>query len=253
MLALSLHACRSMLWRCASLTFLPTPDGKMALYVAKLMLCKMAHKDWTPLDRQWITSQAKRVRAAMPAACHFGCEGILDASGALQMPERLRTTESSSAGTEKEEGQLNFDVTLSAAVADATLATLLAAGQAAAAIPESELLLVGVKLDAPVDEDHADADSLAGFDEEEINASVHVHVQLRLSDHQHRLGTLVQQTGQDGAVCVLALDHDSVLADVSKLRIWLAGLLGLKWPDKDPDEFRCGYRTSIIKGVQLRG
>jgi hypothetical protein len=50
-------------------------DGKQALYILKLMLVKMAHKDWTPIDRQWITSQAKRLRANMAAVCHFGSEG----------------------------------------------------------------------------------------------------------------------------------------------------------------------------------
>lgn len=52
-------------------------DGKQALYILKLMLVKMAHKDWTPIDRQWITSQAKRLRANMAAVCHFGCEGAV--------------------------------------------------------------------------------------------------------------------------------------------------------------------------------
>jgi hypothetical protein len=45
------------------------------------MLVKMAHKDWTAIDRQWITSQAKRVRANMHAACHFGCEGTVSPGG----------------------------------------------------------------------------------------------------------------------------------------------------------------------------
>lgn len=52
-------------------------DGKKALYILKLMLMKMAHKDWTPIDRQKITSQAKRPRAQMAAVCHFGCEGTV--------------------------------------------------------------------------------------------------------------------------------------------------------------------------------
>ena len=38
-------------------------DGKQALYILKLMLVKMAHKDWTPLDKQWTASQAKRLQA----------------------------------------------------------------------------------------------------------------------------------------------------------------------------------------------
>jgi uncharacterized protein (UPF0371 family) len=72
-------------------------DGKQALYILKLMLVKMAHKDWTPIDRQWITSQAKRLRANMAAACHFGCEGELS-DGQLCATSSLTTPSSAAAG-----------------------------------------------------------------------------------------------------------------------------------------------------------
>lgn len=63
-------------------------DGKQALYILKLMLVKMAHKDWTPIDRQWITSQAKRLRSNMAAVCHFGCEGSVN-DGAVRATASL--------------------------------------------------------------------------------------------------------------------------------------------------------------------
>jgi hypothetical protein len=106
-------------------------DGKEALYMGKLMLVKMAHKDWTPLDRQWITSQAKRLRAAMPAACHFGCEGALTRAGALQAPVRLKTANDVPTDAD-DSGVLEWEAVLSSTVADAVLATLLLAAEAAA-------------------------------------------------------------------------------------------------------------------------
>jgi hypothetical protein len=71
-------------------------DGKQALYILKLMLVKMAHKDWTPIDRQWITSQAKRLRANMPAVCHFGCEGAIS-EGKVRATSSLTTASAAAA------------------------------------------------------------------------------------------------------------------------------------------------------------
>jgi hypothetical protein len=80
-------------------------DGKQALYILKLMLVKMAHKDWTPIDRQWITSQARRLRANMAAVCHFGCEGSvsdgqLRATGSLAVASTATAEEMQQARTE---------------------------------------------------------------------------------------------------------------------------------------------------------
>ena len=43
----------------------------------KLMLLKMAPKEWAAIDRQMIVSKAKRLRALMPAVVHHGCEAAL--------------------------------------------------------------------------------------------------------------------------------------------------------------------------------
>ena len=59
-------------------------DGPQALYMMKLMLIKMAHKDWTAIDRQWIASQAKQVKNYMHSVTHFGCEGSVSESGNVQ-------------------------------------------------------------------------------------------------------------------------------------------------------------------------
>ena len=59
-------------------------DGEEALYMLKLMLIKMAHKDWTAIDRQWIASKAKQTRNYMHAVAHFGCEGTVVDEGVVQ-------------------------------------------------------------------------------------------------------------------------------------------------------------------------
>lgn len=64
-------------------------DGPQALYMLKLMLIKMAHKDWTAIDRQWIASQAKQIRTSMHAVTHFGCEGTVSETGEIQGPTPL--------------------------------------------------------------------------------------------------------------------------------------------------------------------
>lgn len=58
-------------------------SGPDAVYMLKMMLLKMAHKDWTAIDRQLIVSKANRLRALMPAVVHHGCEGILGGDGTL--------------------------------------------------------------------------------------------------------------------------------------------------------------------------
>jgi hypothetical protein len=59
-------------------------DGAQALYIIKLMMIKMALKDWTAIDRQWIATQAKQARNCMHAVTHFGCEGSVTPSGTVQ-------------------------------------------------------------------------------------------------------------------------------------------------------------------------
>ena len=56
-------------------------SGPEATYMLKLMLLKMAHKDWTAIDRQIIVSKAKRLRALMPAVVHHSCEAAVSTDG----------------------------------------------------------------------------------------------------------------------------------------------------------------------------
>lgn len=73
-------------------------DGPQALYILKLMMIKMAHKDWTAIDRQWIATQAKQTRNSMHAVTHFGCEGYVTDSGIVQCPTPLSLPSGSTSG-----------------------------------------------------------------------------------------------------------------------------------------------------------
>lgn len=65
-------------------------SGADAIYTLKLMLMKMAYKDWTAIDRQLIVSKAKRLRALMPAVVYHGCEGSLSPDGSALDTSRLQ-------------------------------------------------------------------------------------------------------------------------------------------------------------------
>lgn len=55
--------------------------GTDASYTLKMMIMKVAHKDWTAIDRQLIVSRAKAVKAMMLAVVHYGCEANLKPDG----------------------------------------------------------------------------------------------------------------------------------------------------------------------------
>lgn len=56
-------------------------NGPDAGYTLKMMMMKVAHKDWTAIDRQLIVSKAKAVRAVMLGVVHHGCEAALKPDG----------------------------------------------------------------------------------------------------------------------------------------------------------------------------
>ena len=57
-------------------------SGEDAAYMIKMMIMKVAHKDWTAIHRQLIVSKAKALRALLPAVVHLGCEATLSPAGA---------------------------------------------------------------------------------------------------------------------------------------------------------------------------
>jgi len=57
-------------------------SGADAAYTLKMMIMKVAHKDWTAIHRQLIVSKAKALRALLPAVVHLGCEATLSPAGA---------------------------------------------------------------------------------------------------------------------------------------------------------------------------
>eukprot|EP00892_Ulva_mutabilis_P011347 jgi/Ulvmu1/8585/UM045_0028.1 len=57
-------------------------SGADAAYTLKMMIMKVAHKDWTAILHQMIVSKAKVLRALMPAVVHHGCEATLKPGGA---------------------------------------------------------------------------------------------------------------------------------------------------------------------------
>ena len=227
-------------------------DGKQALYVFKLMVLKMAHKDWTPVDRQWITSQAKRVRAAIPAAVHFGCEGAL-ADTSVQGPERLGTGGNSD---EIKDTSLVFEFRVSVGVWERAMRSVRTDAAAACSTAFELLELACVGDNAPEDSGDAGEVASATLNDSAENgaasgtataasvahAASHITLQVRVSldDHARRLGTLREaQTHGSDAAPMLEVDRGSAEADLLELRSRLAQLLGLTRADKDPDEFRC--------------
>lgn len=56
-------------------------SGAEASYTLKMMTVKVAHKDWTAIDRQLIVSKAKAVRGVMLGVVHHGCEAALKPDG----------------------------------------------------------------------------------------------------------------------------------------------------------------------------
>lgn len=198
-------------------------DGREALYVAKLMLVKMAYKDWTPIDRQWINSEAKRLRAAIGAACHFGCEGSLSADGALANAQRLAAAPAG--GANADESEVSFAANLSTEVA-ASCANLLQAAAQSASTPSSTLPLLLLQVEAEADDRADGADGASGST---------LQVVLRLDDHELRLGTLKQRTPPG---CTKSSDVIEASVDVARLRRVLVAALGLQQPDKDPSQFR---------------
>jgi hypothetical protein len=205
-------------------------DGKQVLYIAKLMLVKMAHKDWTPIDRQWITTQAKRLRKAMPAACHFGSEGTIVGS-TIPTVERLNLGNGS---IEADSTELHFGFTLPAATAE----TLEKTWHACKAPPLEgrgmelmDLKRVGED-DSSEDEEHmSEADSNP--------RPVRLQMTVKLDDCSRRLGVLHEAPSEDGGLPVVTVNAGSVEEDLQWLKTSLARMLCLQRPDKDPEEFRC--------------
>lgn len=189
-------------------------DGKQALYISKLMLIKMAHKDWTAIDRQWITSQAKHLRLMMPAACHFGAEGSVVA-GKLQAAENLCF-----GAADPDPPELSFGTDIPLPVAEAVAHAL---EQAVPGTREGDLELVSVHLH-PAEQ---------GADTRRLQVTV------SLDDSGRRLGVLTDMPVAGAAAASHVVDSDSVEADLSVLRGSLALLLSLARPEKDPQEFRC--------------
>jgi hypothetical protein len=182
-------------------------DGKQALYISKLMLVKMAHKDWTPIDRQWVTSQAKRLRAVIPSAVHFGCEGTLIGNSVdAPLPLNMGNTES-----------LSKDVDLEVKVPS----------ELAKAVKEIVHVLVNaenpdvvtLKLQIPID-DH------------ELRLG-------RLKVAETDIKDARNSSGQ-AAAGVPDVDEHEVIADVKLLENRIAGVLRLHQPGKDSQQFQCG-------------
>lgn len=46
-----------------------------------MMIMKVAHKDWTAIDRQLIVSKAKAVKSVMLGVVHYGCEAKVQPDG----------------------------------------------------------------------------------------------------------------------------------------------------------------------------
>lgn len=194
-------------------------DGGEALYVAKVMLTKMARKDWTSLGKQWITSQCKQIRAAMPAACHFGCSGVLSAAGSLGSALPLASGLSAAA-----ESELAFDVHYCSGIsAAAARGAALAAESRSGADPT--ILAV----------DFAQADSATDASCESGVLRLRLHVsddRLRLAALHGRLEASVRQR----------IDTDSVAADAAELKGRLAEALCLHETEFNPEHFKCGPR-----------
>lgn len=239
-------------------------DGKQALYVAKLMLLKMAHKDWTPIDRQWITSQAKRLRAALPAAVHFGCEGTL-AGQNVQAPERLGPADTGDNVAERQAFEFEFEFDVCAGVYEGAISTLLAAtppGAAGSALSSLERVDAAAPAAGDGDDEGSVAassdgdgagDEAAAVDDGDGAQLIKLRVRVVLDDHSRRLGTLREApprgeaAGSEGAAAVLELDKECVSNDVRELRSWLAQLIGLHNVARDPDEFRCAHPLLLLR------
>eukprot|EP00892_Ulva_mutabilis_P011345 jgi/Ulvmu1/8583/UM045_0026.1 len=107
-------------------------SGADAAYTLKMMIMKVAHKDWTAIHRQLIVSKAKVLRALMPAVVHHGCEATLKHDGAPlgpALPLHFSGTNKDAPSSEDLQA-VTFNVTLPAYVHTAVQSILQAAAHA---------------------------------------------------------------------------------------------------------------------------
>jgi hypothetical protein len=224
-------------------------DGKQALYISKLMLVKMAHKDWTPIDRQWVTSQAKRLRAVMPAMVHIGCEGTLmgmSVEALLPLDVGNTSSEITSGGAPDSYVDVQVDVPSELKDFAAKVVDLWVAND------DTKLELV-----SGGGSPRSEKSSINSWDSyhDVDNNGVTLKLRLLLDDRELRLGLLkVDEAEQQdagaaaaqGSAAVPGVDVREVRSDVKKLEAMIASVLGLNRPGKDSQQFRCDISHFFI-------
>jgi hypothetical protein len=234
-------------------------NGKQALYISKLMLVKMAHKDWTPIDRQWVSGQAKRLRAMIPVAVHFGCEGSLANNNVdAPFPLTVGSTEVPSGpgiGVAETQAQVELVVELPSELAD-FVADILASPSSNS---EAGLLKIEVTGGGGSSELEDGSANSRKMDEEVDLKGVQVKLLLSMDDHELRLGLL--QTAETlpaaagaapglgaAATAVPDVDSSEVEADIKKLEAKIVCMLGFQRHVQDSRQFRFCFCPAFCLG-----
>jgi hypothetical protein len=221
-------------------------DGKQALYISKLMLVKMAHKDWTPIDRQWVTSQALRLRAILPVAVHYGCEGSL-VNNVVDSPVPLTVGSTDASSGPSSAADADCTVKLEVDVPSELVEFVAELVASLEDVARKGLLAIEIVNDG-LESKEASVSSWSVHEED--SQGVKLKLLLCISDHGLRLGTLKGDAKQGGetqqkdardtaAAAVSNVDTAEVKHDMKKLKDMIVSMLGLYRPDKDSLQFRC--------------